>query len=97
MGRGAGISKGLNDTAEIRRHILENQRQPDDIGFIPANALEDRVGIGAIGHDGPLVPRTVHGGHEIAQTKIILVLEADEKNLLGPAFGIERRYLYGIG
>ena len=93
----SSLAQGFNHLAEVGSHVLKDQREADDVGLIPMDALENLVGIGAISHDERLVARGVHRRHQIAQSEIVLVLKTDQENLLWATAWIARRYLHWQG
>src|ERR1043166_479882 len=49
------FTQRFNDLAEIRSHVLKNEREADHVRFIAADALKNFFGIRTIRHDGRLV------------------------------------------
>src|SRR6185369_9868483 len=49
------FTQSFDHLAEVRRHVLKDQRKPDDIGFFVTNALQDLLGVGTVSHDDRLM------------------------------------------
>ena len=52
--------QGFDHSCERRRHILENQREPDHVGLEPLRQRHDRLGVGGIGLDAAGKTRLPH-------------------------------------
>ncbi len=49
------LTQSFNHLTKVRRHVLKDQREADDIRFVMANALQDLLGVGTVSHDDCLV------------------------------------------
>ena len=81
----SGRAHRRDDIGEFRRHVLEDQRQPDHIRIGFSSPRDERFWIGIKGEDVRLMTGGAHRCAEIAQAQIVLVLKADEQHALRPA------------
>ena len=80
MSGNTGRAKRADDLFEIRCHILEDQRKPDDIGEPPARYGDQGSSIGAKALDAYLMASQANAARQIAQAKVILALKSDEQH-----------------
>jgi hypothetical protein len=79
VGANASLTQGGDDAPEVWRHILKDERKADQPWALIRHARQQRRGIGGIGDDADFMSGRVDRRHQIAEAKIVLILESDQE------------------